>query len=361
MAVLSHSLHWNGATGSWESGKRQYAAVYLVRTNSALDGPQTIISYFYSQFPTLPVLGSTYAYGNDADPFAFCSRIDPQYHSDRSRTLWAVACSFETRDQDQQEKGRDKEGNPTDNPLEFHAEIEISKAQFMRPVWSAWNLTPLPGRPINTRGAVTNSAGVVLDPPLEKPQTDMVYRIRKNMDHFPDSLAREYQDTINDDKFTLHSQFHEFTTTFLKYEALLANMGGSFNARVINVGGNDQLIKYWRNDYEIHARQGGWIEEVPDRGRVSKAAIGDPDGRGGIVGFKPDGSAMDTLEFAEAFPPGVPPQRVHKDPWGENIDDSILLDGAGHPLDPGAATVWIKWRTLPEKPFDALNISDPLP
>jgi hypothetical protein len=333
-------------------------AVYLVRTDSNLDGPQKIVSYFYSQFPNLPVLGTSYAYGNDSDPFAFCNKIDPQYQSDRSRKLWAVVCTFETIDKEQ-EQGRDKDGNPTNNPLEFHAELDISKAQFMRPVEKAWNLTALPHRPVNTAGPVTNSAALVLDPPLEKPQTDLVYRVTKYMDHFPDAQAREYADAINDGNFTLNSTFHEFTTTFLQYEALLANLGGSFNARVVDVGGNDQLVKYWKNAYEIQSRQGGWIEEVVDRGLHAKAEIGDPDGRGGVVGFKPDGSAMDILEFAEAFPPGTPLVRRLKDPWGENLEEPVLLDGAGLPLDPGASPVYLRYRTLIAKDFGALDISDP--
>jgi hypothetical protein len=358
VSVTSHELHWSGATGSWESGRRQYTSLYRVWTNSNLDGPQTIVSYFQAT-GSLPFLGDGYSYGNDADPFAVCNAIDPR-REDRHARMWEVAVNFETIDKDD-EQGRDNDGNPTNNPLEFHAEIDITKAQFMRPVERAYNLTALPKRPLNTLGPVTNSAGLVLDPPLEKPQTDLVYRIRKYMDHFPESLAREYADAINDASFTLYSHFHQFIASFAKHEARLANLGGAFHARVVNVDGTDELIKYWVNDYEIHSREGGWIEEVVDRGLHAKAELGDPDGRGGVIGFKPDGSAMDILEFAEAFPPGIAKVRRIKDAWGQDVDEPVLLDGDGQPLAPGAPAVYIKYRTLTQKPFNALGISDTLP
>lgn len=357
--VVNHALHWSGATGSWESGRRSYTAVYRVWTNSALDGPQQIVAYFYSGVG-LPVLGVSYSYGNDADVWAFCTKIDPQRTADGSNQ-WTVACSFETRDQDQ-EQGRDKNGNPTDNPLEFYTEIDISKAQFSRPAEKAYNLTALPHRPKDTNGPVVNSAGVVFDPGLERDDTHTVLRITKNQDHFPDSISQSYQDAINSSNWTLWLEFQQFTKTFLMHEGKVQNIGGSFNARVTtNPQNQSQLIRYWKNVYELHFREGGWIDEVLDRGIHAKAEIGDPDGRGNTIGFKSDGSAMDSQEFAAAFPPGTPPVRRLTDAWGQPLDEPVLLDGMGQPLAIGAAPVFLKYRTLKELPFAGLGISDQLP
>lgn len=362
MAVTDVELHWNGATGSWTRERREYTAVYLVRTNSALDGPQTIIDYFYTNRltnPILRVLGDSYAYGNDNDPWAYCTKIDPQRES-RTAKLWQVVLGFETRAEE--ENGRDKNGDPTNNPLEYFTELEISKAQFQRAVEKAYNLTALPGRPVNTLGPVTNSAGTTFDPPLMRDDSHLVLRITKYMDHFPEAHARQFQDGINSKKWTLWLEFQQFIMVFIRHEAKLQNLGGSFHARLVQEGNKaPRLVRYWKNTYEIHQRDGGWIEEVVDRGLHARAEIGDPDGRGGLVGFKADGSAMDSVEFAAAFPAGTPCKRRLKDAWGENIDEPVLLDGKGQPLACGAPPVYIKYRTLKEFPFDALGISDPLP
>lgn len=357
MAVVDFGLHWSGATGSWESGRREYTAVYRVWTDDPLDGPITIILEFQSN-PLLPSLGSPFAYGNDGDAWAYCNKIDPQ-REDRSSLMWTVVCTFATIDKEK-EQGRDKDGNPTDNPLEFHSELEISKAQYQRVAERVWNLTALPGRPVNTAGPATNSAGVLFDPPPMRDDSHLVLRITRYMDHFPEDHARQYCDGINSKKFTLHLAFQQFTSTFFRHEAKLQNIGGSFNARIVqDEDGRQQLLRYYKVAYEIHQRDGGWIEEVPDRGLQARAKLGDPDGRGGTVGFKADGSAMDNQEMAAAYPSGVPQVRVLKDAWGENLREPVLFNGQGQPKADADPVFWIKYRTLKEFPFDALNLSDP--
>lgn len=356
MAGQSWELHWNGATGSWEKGKRTYAAVYRVRTTSALDGPATVCAYFYSD-PELPKLGASYAYGNDSDIWAYAVKIDPQRESKHSR-IWNVVVSYETVEKDKEDK-RDRNGNPTNNPLEFATEVELSKAQYQRPARKVWNLTALPGRPVNTLGAYTNSARVPFSTPLMRDDSHLVLRVTKYMDHFPEGHARQYCDAINSKKYTLHLEFQEFITTFFKHEAKLQNIGGSFNARILQEGTDEpELVKYWRNTYEIHQRDGGWIEEVLDEGFEERLGLGDPDGRGGFIGFKADGSAMDSEEMAAAFPGGLPVTAAIVDPFGNPVRDAVLLDGNGKRLADGAPEVYIKYRTLKEFPMDALQLSD---
>ncbi len=355
MSAVDHALHWTGATGSWEADRREYTAVYHVWTDDPLDGPKAIIDYFYAH--GLAVLGSSYSYGHDSDPWAYCVKMDPQ-RADRSAKQWSLVLSYETRDREK-EQGRDKNGDPTDDPLQFHSELDVGKAQFQSPVERAWNETRLPGRAVGTLGAVTNSAGTVFDPPLMRDRSDMVYRITKYMDHFPDSTARQYLDAINSAAWTLTLRFQQFTATFFRHEAKLQNLGGTFHARVIQLAnGQPKLQRFWKNTYEIHSRDGGWIEEVVDRGLHAKAGLGDPDGRGGIIGFKPDGSAMNNQEMAAAFPPGTPPVRRLTDFAGQPIDEPVLLDLQGQPLAAGQAAKYIRYRTLNAYPFHVLGISD---
>lgn len=81
-----------------DDGHREYTVEYLVRTNSADDGPQTV-----GNVAGLPATGDFYSMGNDSDVWAICHprmKIDPheqQADGQGFTQLWKVERVFSTR------------------------------------------------------------------------------------------------------------------------------------------------------------------------------------------------------------------------------------------------------------------------
>lgn len=75
-------------------GHRTYKVVFLVASNDKKDGPVTILST-----AGLPAIGSTWAYGNDVDPYAYATpevNVKPTLTNEQS-CQWEVEYTFTTR------------------------------------------------------------------------------------------------------------------------------------------------------------------------------------------------------------------------------------------------------------------------
>ncbi len=266
MSVIAVTLHWNGATGLAKSGdEREFTAVYRAVTNDPRDGPQVIIDHFRDS-PSLPFLDYSYAYGNDVQVNAFCDRIDPR-RVDGSNVVWEVSLHYAPAEGDESSEpteGFDKDGNRTTDPLAFHDEIAISKAQFTIPVyrakiWGGLRGRALIRRPVGTEEVPRNSAGVVFDPPLEMDHSRTVLRLTKRMAAFPMEESEEYQDAINSDWFQITRNIPSFSATFSQYQLKMQNIGGSFQRQ--------NGVFFWRVDYEMHIGSPLWLASGCARSR----------------------------------------------------------------------------------------------
>lgn len=156
-----------------KDGYRVYTAKWLVGTDDVLDGPFTITGA-----AGLPVIGSTWTFGNDNDTWALCWpdwKVSPYIQKERT-DLWYVTQTFTnkplSRCQDTdindplaepfkisgsfqkytKHAARDKDGNPLRNScFEIYTDIDIDES---RPTVSiSWNVL---NQPLSTFSALIN-------------------------------------------------------------------------------------------------------------------------------------------------------------------------------------------------------------
>ena len=132
MAVTSVKILHNGWTGSDNAGSGiTFNVVYLVEVDDKNDGPLVVINA-----DGLPMVGDSYAVGNDVDPFAFVKSVNPSSVAD---LVWHVTINYgplkpsetETKNGESTE-GLDKEYKPTDNPFLIPPKISVSSVLAKR-------------------------------------------------------------------------------------------------------------------------------------------------------------------------------------------------------------------------------------
>lgn len=308
---------YGGQTGKVsQDGSEEYVIVYQVNVSDPLDGP-----FVVCRAPRLPFTGMHYQIGNDAHPLAFWQDSTPT-RSAESRLVWYVSARFSTATPENDDSGRDEDGNPTDDPEQRRWDISDEPGLFSVPMEQALNRTDLPGRAAGTLGPVTNSAGVVLDPPLEMEQSRRIIRITRWERSFPGDLADKFTCAINDKDYTLNKPK-------LKYRKFCK----AFTLKCHGIGGSLTFIKnrpWWKITYEFHWWKQGWRRTTCDRGKHARAGAGDPNGRGGFI------SPSELLN-------GAPQIRRLRDAAGVPIGEDVLLDGRGQPLGPNLQPVYLTW------------------
>jgi hypothetical protein len=322
--------------------QREYVTVYHVTTNDQNDGPQIVVDA-----DGLPVIGNQYTgVGNDEDLNAYCVSLTPT-RVPGSLYLWRVVAKWTTipgpglggeGSASRKIKVNKDLDEPTDDPIEFHDEMEVSSASYTAPVEKAKYIDGFHSnvenfRAPNSLGPVINSALAVYDPPIEKDDTRMVVRVTRNLRIFPWNDAKKYRDAVNSDTFTINRVAANHT--FQPFTCKITSIQGTFQ---ITNG-----VPNWKVTYEFQVKEETWRYEVVDRGVVAGAREGDPNGRGGTI------SASDIVT-------GVPQVRRMTDPSGLPITEPVLLDGNGQPKAPEADTVYITYAIYNEYPFAALGI-----
>lgn len=342
MSVISCELSWSGSTGSISGEQKQrrlqreYDAIYRVITNDALDQAQQILAYFAANGPWI---GFPYVYGNDFDGGALLHSIQPVRDS-KSAYVWQVTCHYKTL-HDDDDKKQDENGDLTDDPLKWRDEIDISHTALMVPVEKAVYLNGFVGqaaqlRRVGSEGPEVNSAFVPFDPPREKEIHIRVVRIVKRKKHWDSGATDAWIGRINERDYTLSKpKYNLRQEVWSKHHAKLVNYGGSFQIE------ND--VKHWRIEIEIHVNPLGWNPEILDRGVCARATFGDPDGRG------------DTISSGDLIP-GRPEVRRLVDADEVPIDEPVLLDGDGQPLELGKPPVYLTYRELEELDFAKLKL-----
>jgi hypothetical protein len=358
MAVVGTTIinEWSGSKA--RGNVREYNVDYQVEVNDPSDGPETVLGA-----SGLPTINNAYAVGNDSRSDAFLQSLEPSRVSG-SRLLWKVAAKWSTNksDANKGKGGTDNNGNPTDNPLEFRDEWEIGPSNVSRPVeWAYYRgqktaanpeLTTdqlpgpnagTPGRVIDSIGPVTNSAGVVLDPPLEKDVALMLIRITKYRATWPNHDS--YNNTINGPGNDLEGgQTHD--GTFHLAAPGYSKTVHPFTCK-LSVNGSLQfqnLISYWRVAYELLIdEQYGWRFEIPDLGLEALMRAGDDNGRGGYVQLSDIVSGQARL-------------RRLLDNEGNPLTTPILLDGQGKVLGLGSPAVLLVYSGYTERDFTQLGL-----
>ena len=369
MSVTGTSKAWQGSGGTKSLQARSYTVYYRAVTDDANDGIRAITEHF-EDTDDLPSLGDHYTYEgtgtNLEDSGVALWKISPSRDL-QSATSWNVALHYKTPDEPGQggsagggggesSVSEDEDGNPTDEPTEFHGELDIQFVDFTRPVDEATyregfvsdivensdgsTQTPseqLYGGP-NTVGPVVNSAMVVFNPPLERNATRISIRYAKNVQDFPIATAKTFHRAVNAKAVTFNFRFQKLKIAVEPFTCQCVSINGSFN----EANGK----KFWRVTWDlIIDPQHGFREKVVDRGLHARAMYGDPDGRGGFI--TDDAAALKWRRITDTN--------------GNPISEPVLLNGNGQPLDlpqggEAITPVYITYSIYHELEFDGLGL-----
>ena len=371
MTVTSVTKSWRGSGGSKEVGKRSYVVHYRVETDDATDGVKTVLNHFRDT-ASLPHLGDVYTYegsGVVSDLGVKLWKIDP-VRDLQSATSWNVAVSYKSPDKPQEDEpaggggggvGEDEDGEPTENPLDFHGDLDISFVDVTRPVDRAIYRSGFRNYAIetglvdpryiqpaeqlyggrDTEGPVVNSAMIPFNPPLERNATRISLRYSKNLEEYPQQQAAQFHRAVNEEAVTFDFKYQKLKFAIEPYKAQCVAINGTFNEA--------NGIKFWRVTWDILVDdEFGFREKVVDRGLHARAMVGDPDGRGGTI----TSVSADQVTW-----------RRITDKNGNPVSEPVLLNGNGQPLQlkgggsfEAIEPVYITYSIYPEKPFVQIGL-----
>lgn len=295
MAVTSVKILHNGWSGSDTAGGGiTFNVVYLVEVNDKNDGPLVVLNA-----SGLPMVGDSYEVGNDRDDFAFVKSVSPSPIADM---MWNVVITFgplepsdEGSSNGSNTEGLDKEGKPTDDPLEIAARMSVSSVLAKRAATNGayfgrleenaggdyilnadgfngdkppvvehptlWNADEDHGS-IRDKTPITNSVFTPYDPPPEIDYSRTRLTINMNLRPQPDAPWRDFLsrvNSINKDNVYFEDAFGD--------TVCMANM---YSARVMGVSYEERLMNnkmFWSTQIDILIDNlFGWRLDILDRG-----------------------------------------------------------------------------------------------
>lgn len=356
MSVVGIKHAQSHATFVADRSGHHYTAPYIVTTDSARTGPRAIVDYIGNVVGR--GISTTFRYADESDVFAFCNAIKPVRRAS-SQKVWDVTLEYSTKkaEDPEQPEWRDEDGKPTQDPFRYRGDIKIATQSVQAPVWKAWNVDPFLGgsyrRGANVLGAVTNSAGTVLDPPLMQEVPETIISTTSHAAGWDADWALGNVQHIN--TMTLQytpyvlSAFNIAQKQFDAYTIRCTGLQGAFQE---STDQNGETVRYWKvtQEFRIRARADlinpfdGWLDTVLDRGLSRTADDGDPDGHGGTF-------STDDFEAGMSQTVGI------RGIDGGRVGEPVLLNGAGQPLkllpgsDADVGGIYFRWRKQPESTF----------
>lgn len=331
MSVTEVKLAAAGASGK-ASGKAgtpeqvELTANYHVvagRTDTALD----VLLHFKGD-ASLPWMGRPFSYAGGVTSYCVCDDVDAQPIVG-SEGRFTVAAKFSSQysggDDDNSDGGKDKNGNKTDDPTQWHDDIEVSTTQVSIPIEYATYIGPIPAndflKPGKTLRDPCNSAGVPFDPLPEYELDITVLRITKYVRDWDDTQIAKYRGTINNDHFVINKPDYNFSLTVSPFVGKMKQFSGSFHFQ--------DNIKYWKHTIELHINPLGWRFPLLDRGTTKTVRDDDP-----------TSSTYGDMQ----------PKRI-VDTDGIPLTEPQKLDGNGGLLRPGRDPVYLLYAKYEEVPY----------
>jgi hypothetical protein len=304
---------------SWDltrdnDGHRNYDLKMLVKCTSTSDGPNTVMSA-----SGLPIIGSTWAYGNDNDPWAFCYpnlKVTP-VNTGEPNIWWEVDQKFSTKPLSR------CQDDTIEDPLQEPARISGSFARYQQEV----------ERDRNSKLIKSSSHEVVRG--IEKDASRPNVVIEFNSSTLQLEVLASMIDTVNSEPmWGLDSRKIKLTTI-------------SWDRRV-----NGTCNFYFTQRLQFEIRYEGWdIDDLVDKGFKCLRGKWNKSGTGTGATYS---WSQDT---------GVDPQDpddfiVAKDSNDENTPAETLLDGSGGRLTDPSSPVFLDTVELyPE--YNFLNYGVP--
>lgn len=314
MAVAEVKLASTGRAGTDDvTGVRTYTTVYLVRTDSAYDTKSIVTSH-----PSIPQYGQFYQTSTETDATAFLQSRSAQQLSAESNLLWAVTCVHSTT------AFNNVNGMlPIVDPFGAEAVVEWDFHEDKEAAYFAYDNQdkPVP---------ISNSAGDVYDPPLERDFSRLILRVEKNFASYDPLLASQYANTVNSDNWL----------GFPKWTILCKPFKGKLTI--------DHGVTYWRVTFEFHFDFRRWTSKVWDTGLREFITQQDIDNKRVSPDIKKPG--YNHIKNAD----------------GTFITEPILLNGAGYRLIPPGGVlspalamdgiIYNQFRLYRQMPFIPLGV-----
>jgi len=296
---------------------REYTAQYQVFVSEVSDGPAVARTA-----TGLPVLGSTYSFGNDSDTGAFLEDRNPSRGSGGDRLRYIFTCTWRTPSFDSDDN-KDNNGDPVDDLEDARTVGSVSFAQYNEPVTDAiWrdnsDGSTLPGRDAGQKGDVVNMA---LDPFIPAPEKTFGFKIIR-LTRYIGVLEdfSPYLWNVNNDVFRIK--------TFDSFGAVINEAIGKYELFVNDIQAEEYSPKkgviYMRTTVELwHDPQRTWRRLFLNKG-LNEA----PKMPGDVDLDEPGG----TVSLSD-WPIGKPGKAI-LDPRGIPIRVPVALDAKGDRADP---------------------------
>lgn len=349
MGITSVTHHWEGSSGEGRGstasdGTFSYETKYIVQTDDANDQVDTVFKHFRNT-GTLPYYGRSYTYANDTNSSIICTGLSAEKR-ESSRFIWDVTVHYESRSGSSEFPGGGEVTLPSGRGFD-KLEIDVSETSLTIPVEQAAYIQGFVGKahqnvkkfPI---WPVMNSAFVTYDPPLEREIDICVYRFTASYETWDGPLWRKWRGVVNKIPVVFEHPGFRFRDSWELQKARIQSITGR---PAISTHGEP----YWRITFEFwvlpnptfEERPMRWTKLVVDRGIHRRAWVADDDGNGG--------------QWEEAdFQDGMGRSEKILGPDGEPIDEPVLLDGNGQPLQEGERARWIEWQVYEEQDIQPL-------
>jgi len=340
-SILKPSLSGAVTGKSRLTAKRSYTAIYQLSAEQE-DGPGVIIDYFKGS-PDHPFIGDRYNLNGYRDNSVRCKSITPR-RIDSGVGQWLAAVEWEPpegTDDDDTETGTDINGEDTDNPLEWHDEIDVGYTQLSIPVEQArfkgcnrdgGIRQRITGLDLDTITMPCNSALVPFDPGIEKEIDIKVVRITKNLESYDANFFSNFIGRVNSDKVVINKREYKFRDVW-----------SPLNARIKQISGTFQItnkIPYWKQTVEVHVNPLGWRRLLLDRGVEELFRGEQKDYQGNTISNSDERvGKLQQKQDADGYP----------------ITTPVPFDGNGRALAEGKPAVFLEWQIYEEIPFAPLN------
>jgi hypothetical protein len=289
----------------------------------------------------MPWYGRRWGFGTAKDPLATCRSVKIT----RLHNVFDVYATY-TTDTEKKEEKPDNNGDPSDDPLKWRTQLDLSysqtamaieKAKFLGYSIPAGNPWLQPGR----IGPIVNSALQPLDVQHLKEVDIQIIRCTFNRREWDQAEAEKFIGKVNQNNVLVLMPAIGFRANFPKQTLKVRQYGGrnEFQNRK----------SYWAITLEVMYKPDTWVLEVLDSGFGIRNAPGDK---------KVDNSThpadAETWSVGELARIGNTPVTHAQDDNGFPMAVPANLDGNGQILPAGQDPVYLRYQIYPEVSFATL-------
>lgn len=345
MAVQSVTPGSAGASGSASgTDPANVSVTYTSNYNVQAEPGDTcdLVLLHFSQHADLPWMGRVFNFGNGFDSSVTTKTVNADY-IDKSAGKFTVRCTFESQNnggQGGQTSGKDSKGKETLDPLKWYPQIEISSSVITeaadRAIFRGLVNSTFTPFPKDSDRAITNSAGIPYDPPIERENRIRVIRITRNYKEWPGPDFYKYEGKVNSDTFTIKVPEFGYRSEYRPYYAMFTSFSES------NVVENGKA--FWRGTTEIQIHPRTWRRQILDMGTYRSQATGD----------KTDGGVElnDNQTLVDGFVPFVSVKGAD----GLPVSHPVPFNGNGQPLKSKTQpNVYLVYSVDTEVPFAGIK------